>query len=227
MSRFSKVVSACAIVLIAVSAAQAIVLDVGPGKTYTTIQAAVAASSNFDEIVIYGGTYAETVQIVVNTPPVVTAGSDVSGGVTPLAVGFTSVSSDPGGSVVAVNWDFGDGQTATKTRDKLLDCATDLFYIYGIHAVGLDRLLKEGDHMIKLRHFSATESCFSGNHNDRNRPPYKHRDLIIRLLPNKDSFLVLHTNTEILLYGFYQPRIASSSSIQTQRSYDTASTKQG
>ncbi len=38
---------------------------------------------------------------------------------------------------------FGDGLTATKTRDKLLDKATDLFYTYGIHAVGLDRILKD------------------------------------------------------------------------------------
>ncbi len=38
---------------------------------------------------------------------------------------------------------FGDGQAATKTREKLLDRATDLFYTYGIHAVGLDRILKE------------------------------------------------------------------------------------
>ena len=38
---------------------------------------------------------------------------------------------------------FGDGQTATKTREKLLDRAMDLFYTYGIHAVGLDRILKD------------------------------------------------------------------------------------
>ena len=38
---------------------------------------------------------------------------------------------------------FGDGQAATKTRDKILDRATDLFYTYGIHAVGLDRILKD------------------------------------------------------------------------------------
>lgn len=38
---------------------------------------------------------------------------------------------------------FGDGQVATKTREKLLDCATDLYYVYGIHAVGLDRILKD------------------------------------------------------------------------------------
>jgi AcrR family transcriptional regulator len=38
---------------------------------------------------------------------------------------------------------FGDGRTATKTREKLLDRATDLFYIHGIHAVGLDRILKD------------------------------------------------------------------------------------
>jgi AcrR family transcriptional regulator len=38
---------------------------------------------------------------------------------------------------------FGDGETATKTREKLLDRATDLFYIYGIHSVGIDRILKD------------------------------------------------------------------------------------
>ena len=38
---------------------------------------------------------------------------------------------------------FGDGRTATQTREKLLDRATDLFYTYGIHAVGLDRILKD------------------------------------------------------------------------------------
>jgi AcrR family transcriptional regulator len=38
---------------------------------------------------------------------------------------------------------IGDGQTATKTRDKLVDRAMDLFYIFGIHAVGLDRILKD------------------------------------------------------------------------------------
>jgi AcrR family transcriptional regulator len=38
---------------------------------------------------------------------------------------------------------FGDGEVATKTRDKLLDRATDLFYMYGIHSVGLDRILKD------------------------------------------------------------------------------------
>jgi AcrR family transcriptional regulator len=38
---------------------------------------------------------------------------------------------------------FGDGQAATTTREKLLDRATDLFYTYGIHTVGLDRILKD------------------------------------------------------------------------------------
>ncbi len=38
---------------------------------------------------------------------------------------------------------FGDGQEASGTREKLLDRATDLFYTYGIHAVGLDRILKD------------------------------------------------------------------------------------
>ena len=38
---------------------------------------------------------------------------------------------------------FGDGVAATSTREKLLDRATDLFYTYGIHAVGLDRILRD------------------------------------------------------------------------------------
>lgn len=38
---------------------------------------------------------------------------------------------------------FGDGETATKTREKLVDRAMDLFYMYGIHSVGLDRILKD------------------------------------------------------------------------------------
>ena len=37
---------------------------------------------------------------------------------------------------------FGDGQPATTTREKLLDSATTLFYLHGIHAVGLGRILK-------------------------------------------------------------------------------------
>jgi AcrR family transcriptional regulator len=36
---------------------------------------------------------------------------------------------------------FGDGEPPKNTREKLLDRATDLFYAYGIHAVGLDRIL--------------------------------------------------------------------------------------
>jgi len=38
---------------------------------------------------------------------------------------------------------FGDGQSPASTREKLLDTATNLFYTYGIHAVGLDRILKD------------------------------------------------------------------------------------
>ncbi|MGY8767598.1 MAG: TetR/AcrR family transcriptional regulator [Pirellulales bacterium] len=38
---------------------------------------------------------------------------------------------------------FGDGKAAVKTRDRLIDCAMDLFYVHGIHAVGLDRVIKD------------------------------------------------------------------------------------
>lgn len=43
------------------SVVQAATLDVGPGRTYSTIGAAVSAASNNDTIVIYNGTYREQV----------------------------------------------------------------------------------------------------------------------------------------------------------------------
>lgn len=60
-----------------------------------------------------GGVDTETVQVVVNTPPTVTAGADVTSGTTPLPVNFTSTPADPGGTVASVVWDFGDGATAS------------------------------------------------------------------------------------------------------------------
>ena len=38
---------------------------------------------------------------------------------------------------------FGDGAPATNTRQRLLEAALDLFYTYGFHAVGLDRILAD------------------------------------------------------------------------------------
>jgi len=49
--------------LCAISAQAAALLEVGPGKTYTTIQAAVNAAVTGDEIKIYAGTYVETVTL--------------------------------------------------------------------------------------------------------------------------------------------------------------------
>ena len=60
-----------------------------------------------------GGRDTDTVEILVNTDPTVTAGSDVTSGSTPATVNFTSSASDPGGSIVSTSWDFGDGNTAT------------------------------------------------------------------------------------------------------------------
>ncbi|MCP4436512.1 MAG: PKD domain-containing protein [Actinomycetia bacterium] len=59
------------------------------------------------------GVGTDTVQVVVNTDPTVTAGSDATSGATPLAVNFTSTSNDVGGSIVSTEWDFGDGATST------------------------------------------------------------------------------------------------------------------
>ncbi|MEX0777128.1 MAG: TetR/AcrR family transcriptional regulator [Phycisphaeraceae bacterium] len=38
---------------------------------------------------------------------------------------------------------FGDGQPPQTTRDKLIYRAMDLFYAYGYHAVGIDRILRD------------------------------------------------------------------------------------
>ncbi len=77
--------------------------------TYTVEGIYVASLTTVDN---KGGTDTQTVQVVVNTPPTVTAGSDFTSGVTPFAVNFTSISADPGGSVVGLSWDFGDGGTS-------------------------------------------------------------------------------------------------------------------
>lgn len=36
---------------------------------------------------------------------------------------------------------MGDGQTATTTREKILDAAINLFYTHGFHAVGIDAII--------------------------------------------------------------------------------------
>ncbi len=38
---------------------------------------------------------------------------------------------------------FGDDAPVTTTRQRLIETATELFYIYGFHAVGLDRILAD------------------------------------------------------------------------------------
>ena len=55
---------AVALVLVVLMAAWASgALEVGPGKTYSTIQAAIDAAADGSEIIIYEGTYVETVAI--------------------------------------------------------------------------------------------------------------------------------------------------------------------
>jgi AcrR family transcriptional regulator len=38
---------------------------------------------------------------------------------------------------------FGDGKPPRDTREKLLYCAMDLFFTYGFHAVGIDRIISD------------------------------------------------------------------------------------
>lgn len=84
--------------------------EIEPSHTYTAEGAYTVTLTVTDN---KGGVGTETTQIVVNTPPTVTAGSDVITGATPLVVNFTSTPADPGGTVASVDWDFGDGGTAT------------------------------------------------------------------------------------------------------------------
>jgi endonuclease/exonuclease/phosphatase family metal-dependent hydrolase len=49
-----------------------------------------------------------------NLPPVVTVSANPTSGVAPLGVSFSQTSSDPDGSIVSYNWNFGDGQTTTQ-----------------------------------------------------------------------------------------------------------------
>ncbi len=63
-----------------------------------------------------GATDTETVDITVgsvNQPPTATAGADVTSGIAPLAVNFTSSAADVDGTVTSIAWDFGDGDTST------------------------------------------------------------------------------------------------------------------
>lgn len=56
---------------------------------------------------------AVTAQTVTNQPPVAVASATPTSGVAPLAVNFSSAgSTDPDGSIVSVQWNFGDGSQA-------------------------------------------------------------------------------------------------------------------
>ncbi len=87
-----------------------------PSHTYTT------AGSYSAKLTVSDGTNSttsSTIAITVtipgqNYPPVAAAAANVSGGVVPLAVTFSSAgSSDPEGSTLAYSWNFGDGTTST------------------------------------------------------------------------------------------------------------------
>ena len=48
-----------------------------------------------------------------NQPPQVNITASTTSGIAPVTVGLTANASDPDGSIVAYQWDFGDGQTST------------------------------------------------------------------------------------------------------------------
>ena len=63
-----------------------------------------------------GLTDTETVDITVtpgNQPPTVAPAADVTSGLAPLTVNFTSNAADSDGTIASVEWDFGDGNTST------------------------------------------------------------------------------------------------------------------
>jgi PKD repeat protein len=86
-----------------------------PGYTYVTPGNYTARLEVADN---QGNTASDTIAITVTvpagTPPTCDAQADVTSGTAPLAVEFTGVGSDPGGSIVSWSWTFGDGGTSTQ-----------------------------------------------------------------------------------------------------------------
>jgi hypothetical protein len=62
-SKRIRVILLCAVALVA-SAARAATLNVGPGQTYTTIQSAINAASDFDTVLVAPGTYTENIDLL-------------------------------------------------------------------------------------------------------------------------------------------------------------------
>ena len=74
-----------------------------------------------------GATAAPAPTPVPNQIPQVSISASPTSGYTPLTVGFNSSASDPDGSIVAYNWNFGDGQTSTQAAPSHVYQSTGSF----------------------------------------------------------------------------------------------------
>ena len=85
---------------------------------------------------------------------------------------------------------FGDGRTPANTRERLLFSALNLFYGYGIHAVGLDRILAD---------VGVTKTTF-----------YKHfrskDELVVEAVKLRDEWELAKFKAEVIEAGAYDPK---------------------
>jgi PKD repeat protein len=52
--------------------------------------------------------------VIINDPPVASAGADITSGEAPLNVTFTGSGTDADGSIASYHWDYGDGNTSSQ-----------------------------------------------------------------------------------------------------------------
>jgi PKD repeat protein len=82
-----------------------------PAQAQATVNVVVTNSDGQSGTLVNGYSYVSS-EDPGNEPPIVTASANPTSGAAPLSVSFTSSATDPDGSIVSYQWDFGDGQSS-------------------------------------------------------------------------------------------------------------------